>query len=115
MDGSLSSWHPQKPTTRRLRAGTILQPISNRRGCWRIACDRPTREAKQKTARNPTSRPLASGLRAARFPDPEILDLATGFYGSGQPARLLPAARPCFGRSLRNAIFRKEPRVLTTG
>src|SRR5260370_27876382 len=76
---------------------------------------RSLRKQYKKTERNRTSRPLASALRPARFANLKIFDLATGFYGSGQPARLLPAARPCFGRRLRIAIFRKDPRVFTSG
>src|SRR5882757_11146061 len=76
---------------------------------------RRPRLAKQNTQPNPASRPLASALRPAPFADLEIFDFATGFYGSSQPARLLPAARPCFGRSLRIAIFWKDPRVFTSG
>src|ERR1700726_1293241 len=73
------------------------------------------RRCKTQTERNPTSSPLTPALRAARFANLKIFDLATGFYGSGQPARLLPAARPCFRRRLRIAIFRKDPRVFTPG
>src|SRR5882724_496547 len=71
--------------------------------------------AKQNTEPNSASRPLASALRPVRFADLEIFDFATRFYGSSQPARLLPAARPCFGRSLWIAIFWKDPRVFTSG
>jgi hypothetical protein len=72
------------------------------------------RKTKQENERNPTSRPLAPDLRPAHFANLKIFDLATGFYGRGQPARLLPAPRPCFG-SLRIAIFWKDPRVFTPG
>src|SRR5450631_940261 len=70
---------------------------------------------KIKAERNPTSRPPAPALRPARFANLKIIYLAAGFYGRNQPARLLPAARPCFGRRLRIAIFRKNPRVSTSG
>src|SRR5260370_34418574 len=70
------------------------------------------RLAKQPKQASP---PLASGHRPACFADPKIFDFATRFYGSSQPARLLPAARPCFGRGLRIAIFWKDPRVFTSG
>ena len=70
---------------------------------------------KIKAERNPTSRPPAPALRPARFANLKIIYLAAGFYGRDQPARLLAAARPCFGRRLRIAIFRKNPRVFTSG
>src|SRR5712664_2309050 len=85
-------------------------------------CDQKNRSSsgrrcktKKQTERNPTSSPLAPALRPARFANPEILYLATGFYSSGQPPRLLTAARPCFRRCLRIAIFRKDSRVFASG
>ena len=64
---------------------------------------------------NPTLRLVASALRHARFANLEIFDFSAGFYGSDQPARLLPPARPCFGRRLRITIFGKNPWIFASG
>src|SRR6266404_7271559 len=55
---------------------------------------------------------LTSALRLARSADLEIFDFAASFYGSDQPARLLPPTGPG-RRRLWVAIFRNGPRVLT--
>src|ERR1700676_1451808 len=79
-------------TNVRVRHGR--QPPSLRAEYSLVRATLRARETKNEP--NPTSRPAAPGLRPARFANLKIFDLATGFYGSGQPARLLPAARPCF-------------------
>jgi hypothetical protein len=104
------------------RQTTVVCAISNERNkLWQSGYKRKTWSVllqlinKIKAERNPTLLPPAPALRPARFANLEIIYLAAGFYGRNQPARLLPAARPCFGRRLRIAIFRKNPRVFTSG
>src|ERR1700674_2092809 len=110
--------------TQSRRQTTVFCAISSERNRpWQSGYKRKTWFAlkklqlinKIKAERNPTSRPPAPALRPARFANLKIIYLAAGFYGRNQPARLLPAARPCFGRRLRIAIFRKNPRVFTSG